>query len=159
MSDGGTDVSGPNCTEHTFSEFLRGGVGGWGGMGWGVRGEQERDLGYIAMSTVEGLHTAVGHTHTHKYYNRNLIQCNGRTGRGPASCLWVVGKTSQKWSSGCVLKNGEEFIGYDGEGGITACVEPLHRGVRPCSQIPSTCPVARAPWGRRCVAGLVWKCQ
>lgn len=44
-----------------------GGVGGWGGMGWGVRGEQERDLEYMAMSTVEGLHTAVGHTHTHTH--------------------------------------------------------------------------------------------
>ena len=42
------------------------------GWGWGVRGEQERDLGYMAMSTVQGLHTAVGHTHTHTHTHKVL---------------------------------------------------------------------------------------
>lgn len=67
----------PNSNEHTFSKLLL-----------GVRDEQGGIQTRMAMSNIQGIHTLLG-THTHKkFYNRNLIQCNGRAGGGPASRLW-----------------------------------------------------------------------
>lgn len=104
----------PNFNEH-FDGALAG----------GVRDEQER-----RGPEVQGSAPYSDHPHSfgggsgggkpHRRSAATEIRPNvtgGRAWGGPGCGLWGAGEASQKWPSGCALKNCQEFVWLVGEGG------------------------------------------